>query len=316
MKQTILITGGLGYIGSCLARNLSSQSEYNVILSSRKLVSLPQELEYCSLVQIDINTSKNDLAQILNSIDVVIHLAALNEIDCLENPDEAILVNILGLQNILNASIQAGVKKFIYFSTAHVYGAPLRGNISENIYPLPQHPYSITHRAAEDYVIAATLQSKINGIIVRLSNSIGAPIHPGVNRWTLLVNDICRQIAESKEIRLKTNGSQLRNFITMNDLCRAINHFCTINEIDKNFPVYNLGGPSNMSIIEMVNIVVDLCTKEYGFTPSVFKPEQTEIFYDLNYDSSKLEKTGFHWVNDIEKEIKDTLSVAFNYFNK
>ena len=71
-----------------------------------------------------------------------------------------------------------------------------------------------------------------------------------------------------------------------------------------------------MSIIEMVNIVVDQCTKEYGFTPSVFKPEQTEIFYDLNYDSSKLEKTGFHWVNDIEKEIKDTLSVAFKYFNK
>jgi UDP-glucose 4-epimerase len=316
MKKSILITGGLGYIGSCLAKNLSRQSEYNVTLSSRKLVSLPQELENCSLVQVDVNTSINELTQILKSIDVVIHLAALNEIDCLEKPDEAILINVLGLQKILSASIQAGVKKFIYFSTAHVYCSPLSGKISENIYPLPQHPYAITHRAAEDYVIAATLQSKINGIIVRLSNSIGAPIHPGVNRWTLLVNDICKQIAESKEIRLKTSGVQLRNFITMNDLCRAINHFCTIKEIDKKFPVYNLGGPSNMSISEMVNIVVNVCKKEYGFTPSVFKPELLEKSFDLNYDSSKLKKTGFYWVNDIEKEIKDTLKVAFHFFNK
>ncbi len=316
MKQSILITGGLGYIGSCLAKYLSSQSQYNVILSSRKLVTLPLELENCSLVQIETNTSEKELASILNSIDVVIHLASLNEIDCLQKPDEAILVNVLGLQKILNASIQAAVKKFIYFSTAHIYCAPLSGNISENNYPLPQHPYAITHRAAEDYVLAATLQSKINGIVVRLSNSIGAPIHPGVNRWTLLVNDICKQIAISKEIRLKTSGTQLRNFITMNDLCRAINHFCSINEIDKAFPVYNLGGPSNMSINEIVNMVVNLCNRKFGFTPTIYKSEKLEKSFDLNYDSSKLERTGFFWINNIEKEIEDTLSIAFNFFNK
>ena len=311
-----MITGGLGYIGSSLAKYLSSQSQYNVILSSRNLVSLPKELENCSLVQIETNTSEKELAIILNTIDVVIHLAALNEIDCLQKPDEAILVNVLGLQKILNASIQAAVKKFIYFSTAHIYCAPLSGDISENMYPLPQHPYAITHRAAEDYVLAATLQSKINGIIVRLSNAIGAPIHPSVNRWTLLVNDICKQIAISKEIRLKSNGTQLRNFITMYDLCRSIDHFCSINKIDTAFPIYNLGGPSNMSINEIVNMVVKICSKKYGFTPSIYKSDKVEKSNYLNYDSTKLERTGFYWINNIEKEIEDTLSVAFKLFKK
>jgi UDP-glucose 4-epimerase len=315
VKQTILITGGLGYVGSGLAKYLSSQSKYNVILTSRKH-KIPNELKNCSLVQLDNSTSSKDLIEKLQNVDIVIHLAALNEIECLQKPDEAILVNVLGLHRILNAATEAKVKKFIYFSTAHVYCSPLQGYISEKNITHPQHPYAITHRAAEDYVVAATLQNKINGIVVRLSNAIGAPIHKGIDRWSLLVNDICKQIAEDKVIRLKTSGIQLRNFITMNDLYRAINHLCSIYEFDEAYPVYNLGGPSNLSINEMVNLVVKVCSREYGFIPNILKSEKIEQNFDLKYDSAKLQQTGFFWINDIESEIKNTLSIAFDFFNK
>jgi UDP-glucose 4-epimerase len=316
VKQTILITGGLGYVGSYLAKHLSNHSQYKVILSSRKLETLPKELINCSFVQINNSCSSETLVAKLENVDIVIHLAALNEIDCLQKPDEAILVNVLGLHRILNASIEARVKKFIYFSTAHVYCSPLQGQISEKNQTQPQHPYAITHRAAEDYVVAATLQNKIEGVVFRLSNSIGAPIHAGINRWTLLVNDLCKQIAETKKIHLKTNGVQLRNFITMNDLSRAISHFCNFDKVDHSFPVYNLGGPSNMSVYDMAKKVSIVCKKKYGFTPAISKLEYIEPTFELNYDSTKLGNTGFIWNNDIDKEIEETLSIAFKFFNK
>lgn len=314
MKTSILITGGLGYVGSCLSKYLSNQGHYNIIISSRKPEKLPDELLNCTVVQIDQHISNDKLIEHLKNVQIVIHLAALNENDCLLNPEDAIIVNVLGLNKMLNASISAGVKKFIYFSTAHVYCSPLSGIINENYCPLPLHPYAITHRAAEDYVIAATLQEKIEGIVLRLSNSIGAPLHSKVNRWTLLVNDICKQIAETGEIHLKTGGTQLRNFITMNDVCRATEHVFNLNTFDKSFPVYNLGGPSNLSIKQMTEIVVDTCKHKFGFSPSISKPNKSENSYDLLYDSTKLAKTGFVWKNNLEIEIEESLRAAFKFF--
>jgi len=314
MKKSILITGGLGYVGSSLAKHFSEQGLFNVILSSRKSEKLPDELKGCSIVNIDNDSTNEDITDILKNIHIVIHLAALNEIDSLQKPDEAILVNVLGLHKILNASVEAGVNKFIYFSTAHIYCSPLIGNITENLCPIPTHPYAITHRAAEDFVIAATINDKIDGLVLRLSNSIGPPIHSGVNRWTLLVNDICKQIVETGEISLRTTGIQIRNFITMDDLCRATDHFCNLISFDKFHPVYNLGGPSDLSINEMVQYIINVCEKKYGFTPKINKPDTIENKYDLKYDSTKLGKTGFKWNNDIEKEIEKTLISAFNHF--
>lgn len=297
-----------------MAKYLSNQGQFNIKVSSRKLECLPEGLRDCVIVKIDNNTTKEELNNILTDVDIVIHLAALNEIDCILYPDEAIMVNVLGLNKMLNASISAGVKKFIYFSTAHIYCSPLIGNISESNFPIPLHPYSITHKAAEDYIIAATLQNKIDGIVVRLSNSIGAPLHSGINRWTLLVNDLCKQIVETGEIHLKTSGVQIRNFITMDDLCRATEHICNFKSYDKLFPVYNLGGPSNLSINEMTKMVVDASIKIFKNSPIVFKPEALENSHALNYYSTKFAKTGFVWNNAIEKEIEETLIAAFKFF--
>lgn len=314
MKTSILITGGLGFVGSSLSKYLSNQGQYNIIISTRKQEKLPDELLNCNVVQIDQHISNEKLIEELKNVQIVIHLAALNENDCLLNPEDAIIVNVLGLNKMLNASIIAGVKKFIYFSTAHVYCSPLRGLITEKNCPLPLHPYAITHKAAEDYVIAATLQEKIEGIVLRLSNSIGAPLHSRVNRWTLLVNDICKQIAETGEIHLKTSGTQLRNFIAMNDVCRATEHVFNLDTFDKSFPVYNLGGPSNLSINEMTEIVIETCRRTFGFSPSVSKPNKLENSHELLYDSTKLAKTGFAWRNNLDIEIEESLRAAFKFF--
>ena len=186
----ILITGGFGYVGGRLSRRLSE--EHEVWVSSRKPVPDDILRLHGQVKRID-HALLLDPATFPASVDVVIHLAALNEIDSVKFPSEAIRVNIDETRMILENSISKKVDQFIYFSTAHIYGAPLEGTITEESLPRPVHPYAITHRAAEDYIVAAVKHNRIKGTVLRLSNSFGAPVSPHVNRWTLLANDLCRQ---------------------------------------------------------------------------------------------------------------------------
>ncbi|HSC36826.1 MAG TPA: NAD(P)-dependent oxidoreductase, partial [Chitinophagaceae bacterium] len=126
--STILVTGGLGFVGGRIARKLSAG--HQVIISSRNKVS-PESLALHGRVQ---QAAHNDLLSkdtFPRDIDTVIHMAALNEHDCVRHPSEAIRVNIDETRIVLENSIAAGVQHFIYFSTAHVYASPLKGSITE-----------------------------------------------------------------------------------------------------------------------------------------------------------------------------------------
>lgn len=314
MKKNILITGGLGYIGSSLAKFLLDNSEYNVFISSRGEIEVPEVLKKCNIIKFDTNKPDQFLIDQLKGIEIIIHLAALNENDCVLYPELAIDVNIKGTFRILNAAIMSGVKRFIYFSTAHVYSSPLHSHLTENKLTFPTHPYAITHRAAEDFILAANIQNKIDGIVVRLSNAFGSPVHKSVNRWTLLVNDLCKQIAESKKIVLRSSGVQVRNFITLNDVSRGVMHLMNLDISQLNEPVFNLGGPSTLSVNEVTEIISNVCEKNYGYKPEVIRPDMTEKVLELFYDSTKIANTGFKWVNNIEAEIEETLIFAHKYF--
>src|ERR1700722_428392 len=211
----ILITGGFGYVGGRLSRRLSE--EHEVWVSSRKPVPDDILRLHGEVKRID-HALLLDPATFPASVDVVIHLAALNEMDSVKFPSEAIHVNIDETRMILENSISKKVDQFIYFSTAHVYGAPLEGTITEESLPRPVHPYAITHRAAEDYIVAAAKHNRIKGTVLRLSNSFGAPVSAYVNRWTLLANDLCKQAVEKGTIPLRSNGCQYRDFICLADV--------------------------------------------------------------------------------------------------
>ena len=314
MKKNILITGGLGYIGSSLAKFFSDSNMFNVYITSRKNTELPDTLKKCKFVKLDINDSDIELQDKLKGIDYIIHLAALNEIECVKDPEQSVHVNITGTLKILNASITVGVKRIIYFSTAHVYNSPLESHLTEDKCTFPSHPYAITHRAAEDFILTANKQKKIESIVIRLSNAIGAPIHKNIDRWTLLVNDLCKQIAETKKIILRSSGVQIRNFITLNDVCRGVLHLLEIEKYDLIYPVYNLGGPTTLSVNQVVEIIRTICEKKFGYIPSVLKAEIQENVLELFYDSSKIANIGFKWDNEIENAIEETLKVAHEFF--
>lgn len=315
MKKQILITGGFGYLGGRIAVELAYVPGWKIWLGSRTERSVPDCLPHGETVVMDV-LDPDSLPAAMRDVQAVIHLAAINENDCVADPHHAVIVNSLGTLNTLQVAIAAGVERFIYFSTAHVYGSPLIGNISEQTLPRPIHPYAITHRAAEDFVLAEHNQMKICGIVVRLSNGFGAPTHPDVDRWTLLVNDLCCQAVQNRTLVLRSSGLQQRDFIALTDVGRAVAHLLSLPREDCGDGLFNLGGETSLSIWQMAQRIANRCQAVLGFTPEIIRPEPVgeEVDPSLNYNMDKIIKTGFHLTGNIDQEIDNTLLFCKKFF--
>lgn len=312
MTGRILITGGFGYLGGRIAVELARKQEFTVRLGSRKVKSSAGWLPDAETVAMDV-LEPGSLSEAMHDVHAVVHLAAMNENECIADPGKAVLVNTLGTLNVLRAAIDAGVERLLYFSTAHVYGAPLTGHISEKTLPRPIHPYAITHHAAEDFVLAAHSEGRIAGIVVRLSNGYGAPTYPDVDRWTLLVNDLCRQAAHTRKMVLRSSGMQQRDFIALEDVGIAVRHLLGLNREQCSDGLFNLGGEKSMTVWEMTQLIAVRCKSTLGFDPRVVRPESSSNaapIQHLRYDCEKLRRTGFNPQGIMEGEIDRTLRVC------
>jgi UDP-glucose 4-epimerase len=310
MKK-ILITGGTGFVGGRLARRLAQ--EHEVYISSRKKLDKPELRLYGNVTLVD-HSALFDM-ETFPAVDTVIHLAALNEWDSVKYPSEAIRVNVDETRIILENSIVRSVNRFIYFSTAHVYGSPLSGKINETTIPQPVHPYSITHRAAEDYVVAASRQNRINGIVLRLSNSFGAPVSADVNRWTLVANDLCRQAVEKGKMTLSTNGCQWRDFICLTDVEDIL-----ASMVERKHPlkqiIYNLGSGLPLRVIDLARVIEKLCITVLKKNIPVELPANAKETEEPKPDFSidRLLEDGFRINNDVNLELEKLLQFCADHF--
>jgi UDP-glucose 4-epimerase len=314
----VLITGGSGYIGGRLAQALIEESRFHLRLGVRQpRAIMPMWAREAEVVPLGL-LSPEDLNSACHGVRCVIHLAALNEIESLANPEEALRINGLGSLKLLEAAKRAGVERFIYFSTIHVYGAPLAGMITEERLTRPQHPYAITHRVAEDFVLAAHDQKTIRGVVLRLSNGFGAPAAVNVNRWTLIVNDLCRQAVTTGKLVLKSSGLQWRDFITLSDVARSVQHVLNLPASALQDGLFNLGGECSLQLIDLAHRIANRASGFLGFTPPIHRPEPgpTESFQPLEYRVGKLKSTGFTLNRNIDEEIDATLLFCKKVFGK
>ena len=242
-------------------------------------------------------------------MDTVVHLAGMNAQDSLSDPVAALEFNGLATARLLRAAIASGVRRFVHISTAHVYGSPLVGTISEMSATTSMHPYATSHRAGEDVVLFAQQRGDIEGVVLRVSNSFGPPAHVGADCWMLLVNDLCRQAVTSRRMVLRSTGTQHRDFIPLTDLCRAIGHMVGLPRAGVGDGLYNVGGRWAPTIIEMAERIADCCAEMYRFRPQVTRHEPLpgESSAELDYRIDKLLKTGFVPAADVNSEIKATL---------
>jgi UDP-glucose 4-epimerase len=309
----VLITGGLGYIGGRLALHLGEvYKQKNIRLLSRKKDKsrIPSWASGFELAVGDV-LDEESLMRACLGMDAVVHLAALNEIDSGNDPKAALRVNGEGTLYTLKAAVEAGVKRFIYFSTYHVYGLNSRGTISEDTLPLPIHPYSITHHVAEGFTRMVSQKNDVRCTIVRLSNSFGCPADPFVNRWTLAFNDMCLQAVLSNKIALKSSGKGHRDFITLTDVSRAVEHLFKIDdyEITNQDLTLNLGGENSLSILDAARKVAYQAEQVFGRKPKVIPGVDKKPIDDrpVDYRIDRFKKLGFKLKSNVDKEITETL---------
>ncbi len=304
-KMRILITGGHGYIGGRLTQYFCKNKSYNVVVGTRKKTfSKIADLDY-NVLQLNWNSNRH-LNDVCRGTNVILHLAGMNLKESNLDPISAIKFNTLTTAKFIAAAINQGVEKFIYFSTAHVYRNPLKGVITENSLTHSLDSYAISNRAAEDIVRSAVHNGKIDGCVIRLSNSFGAPINKEVNCWSLVINDLCRQAIINKKMELKSTGLQRRDFITIEDVCLATDHLISSKNLKTN--LFNLGGDWSPSILDVANLIQERTFILFGYKPEIYVNKYSnEKSYKLTYKSELIKKNGFKLSSNRIEEIDNLL---------
>ncbi len=310
--RKILITGGLGYLGGRIADSLKrNYPETTIILGTRRKFSkIPDWAKSFQTIHLDLcNTSSIEEAVVAS--DTIIHLAALNEHDSFKNIESAWETNAMGTQALLSSANRAGVRRFVYFSTFHIYGNCV-GTITEDSPTQSHHPYATTHRAAEDMIRFYQHYENMDTLTLRLSNGFGYPMDTKINRWTLVFNDLCRQAVTSGKIVVKSTGKQHRDFITLHDVGAVIGHFLFTIPNQWEDGLYNLGGENSLSIKEVAKIITKVYRKKYGksIPVQIDGRDDGAINNPVCFSIDKLKKTGFRLTGNMEREIEQTFSLC------
>ncbi|MDF1827366.1 MAG: SDR family oxidoreductase [Legionellaceae bacterium] len=311
--MNILVTGGRGYLGGRLCQFLSEIEEFQLFSGSRAVVlESRSEIHHVAMEW----SSRDSLIACSEGMDMIVHCAAMNASECSKDPVAALSVNALGTARLLEAAKATGVKRFIYLSTAHVYGSPLVGMLTEKKMPFPVHPYATSHKAAEDLVLAEQRDGQIEGIVLRLSNAFGPPVDVGVNCWDLLFNDLCKQAITKGAITLRSTGIEQRDFVPITDVCRAIAHLMKLSSKQYNKMLFNIGGGWNPTVYEVALLIAERVKLKKGYRPTINRviPTLEEAPEKLIYCTERLDRTGFVLDTNRLNELDNLINFCSNAF--
>lgn len=284
-KKNVLVTGGLGNLGSWISRYLA-QKGYKIFILSQSAKYELEGIEY-TLIEADITDSHSLKKLEVITIDYCVHLASFNEFFLPDYPQKALQINTLGTRNLLEVLSKKSIKHFIYFSTFHVYGVN-EGIINEESPLMPKNDYASTHLFAEYYCSQFKSTHDLNYTILRLTNSYGCPMDNNSNKWYLALNDLTQSAYKHKEILLQSNGEVQRDFIYMEDVASVVEKL--LQKAPTN-TIYNLSAKKSYKILELAKMVQSVYQQRYNVLLSIkINSKDTTLYEDLVVDNNKLKQ--------------------------
>ncbi|GMK37205.1 UDP-glucose 4-epimerase [Paenibacillus sp. CCS19] len=216
-----IVTGGAGFIGSHLAAALLSSGAHVQIIDNLSTGRLSNVPEGAVLHQLDIASDQAYDLIVRERPDVVFHLAGqANVLKSMTDPVTDVRVNVLGTLKLLMACKRASVLKFIFASTAAVYGSTVRDRLSESDPIQPVSFYALSKCFSEQYIRLFAELHHLPYTILRFSNVYGPRQQPQGegNVIPLFMN----QLRKGQPITIHGDGNQTRDFVYVGDVVKAL----------------------------------------------------------------------------------------------
>lgn len=323
----VLITGGAGYIGSHVVKQLGDFTDYDITVLDNLSTGFKKSILYGRFVEADLSDwgfVRKFLSE--EKFDAIIHFAASIVVpESVEDPLKYYLNNTANTLNLIKAAVDANVGKFIFSSTAAVYGQPDKKYIpiDENCPTNPINPYGMSKLMSENILRdSAKAYEKFKYVILRYFNVAGADIQGRIGQSTKNATHLIKVAAEAacgKRDKVQVfgvdydtpDGSCIRDYIHVDDLANA--HLLALDYLDKNkSDIFNCGYSKGYSVLEVldtmkkvtqVDFTVEITGRRLG-DPAELVASNKKIVEKLNfkpqYDNLEIIcKTAYEWEKKI-----------------
>ena len=295
MFNTILVTGGAGFIGSNFLYFLKNVTDDRIIVLDNityagKESNIPDGVEF---IWCDIS-DKEHVDYIFKKVKPtkVFNFAAESHVDnSIRDVTPFIKTNIIGTTNLLSSSVAVGVEKFHHVSTDEVYGSlDFDGSLfTENTPYDPRNPYSATKASAEHMVRTWNNTYDLPYIITSSSNNYGPRQHP-----EKLIPKVIQNAMNDTVTNMYGGGHQIRDWIHVLDHCAAIWSLDEKKVINDKF---NIGGGCEVTNMDITKSILDILDKPHSLIGQSDERPGQDQRYGTNF-SKLTEKTG--WVPGVE----------------
>ena len=256
MKTNILVTGGAGFIGSCLVERLLKNENYYVVIvdnlstgDKRKLPSV--ENTNWKFIHCDVNDHKS-LATVMQTFhfDYVFHYAAMVGVQRTQQHPLQVLHDINGISNICCLSKLTGVKRVLFSSSSEVYGEPVEIPQSVDTTPLNSRvPYAVVKNVGEAYLRSYNQEYGLEYSIFRFFNTYGPR-----QSLDFVMSRFLIKAMKGEDIEVYGDGTQTRTFCYIDDNVEAC-----VNAFEKNLlinKVANIGGEKEIMIKDLAEMII------------------------------------------------------------
>jgi UDP-glucose 4-epimerase len=252
--ERVIVTGGLGFIGSHLVELLVESDREVIVLdngSTGSFENLPPSCHQVEWIEVDLSVSGSWI-DVFKPGDTIFHLAGLADIvPSIRNPDVYFNANVVGTQNVLEAARKSGSRKVVYAASASCYGIPDAYPTSESAEIRPQYPYALTKYLGELIVRHWTKVYDIPSVSLRLFNVFG-PRSRTSGTYGAVFGVFLAQKLAGKPYTVVGDGRQSRDFTFVNDVARAFFEAGNNYELDG---VFNIGTGKPQSINRLVELL-------------------------------------------------------------
>ena len=289
----VLVTGGAGFIGSHTVDKLLVEGVEVVVLDnlrSGRLENIRQHVNKGNFrfVRGDIR-NLHLVKDLVSDVDAVIHLAALVSVpESIKDPALTYAINVNGTLNLLKASVDFGVKRFVYASSCAVYGNAENLPIKEDYPPKPLSPYASSKLTAEDYVQKYNRNFGLETVCLRYFNVYGP--RQIYSDYSGVITRFINRLTNDLPLVIFSDGEQTRDFVYVTDVAEAnilaLKHAKAIGEI------FNIGTGVATTINQLANMLLELAGKNSLETVHS-EPREGDIRHSVADISKAKEKLGY-----------------------